>query len=94
MAFMLAHFEVDDYNTWKRERFDADPAGRKQAAKNHVISRAVDDPSQVFVRLEFDSAEEATSFRERLLASGALEWEGMTVKTPPTVVEVADAAEY
>jgi hypothetical protein len=33
MAFLLAHFELDDYETWKRERFDADPAGRAQSAK-------------------------------------------------------------
>ena len=92
MAFILAHFEIDDYDTWKRERFDADPAGRKQSAKNHLISRGVDDPSQVFVRVEFDSAEEAEAFRERLMEVGALE--GITVKVPPTVVEVADSAEY
>jgi hypothetical protein len=92
MAFMLAHFEIDDFDTWKRERFDADPAGRKQSAKNHVISRGVDDPSQVFIRLEFGSADEAASFRERLMESGALE--GLTIKIPPTVVEVADSAEY
>jgi hypothetical protein len=92
MAFVLAHFELDDYDTWKRERFDADPAGRKQVAKRHQIFRAMDDPNQVFVGVEFASVEEATSFRDRLLASGVLE--GMSVKTPPTVVEVADAAEY
>jgi len=92
MALMLAHFEMDDYETWKRERFDADPAGRRQSAKNHVISRGVDDPSQVFVRVEFGSAEEAASFRERLMESGALE--GMRIKVPPTVVEVVDTAEY
>jgi hypothetical protein len=45
MAFILAHFEIDDYAAWKRERFDQDPAGRKQSAKNHVIARGVDDPS-------------------------------------------------
>jgi hypothetical protein len=92
MAFMLAHFEIDDYDEWKRERFDADPAGRAQVAKNYVISRGVDDPSQVFVRVEFGSAEDAASFRKRLMESGALE--GITVKIPPTVVEVADSGEY
>jgi hypothetical protein len=91
MAFMLAQFEIDDYDAWKA-RFDSDPAGRRQAAKNHVISRGVDDPSQVFVRLEFGSAEEASAFRNRLMESGALE--GVTMKTPPTVVEVADSGEY
>lgn len=92
MAFLLAHFEIDDYDAWKRERFDADPAGRKESAKGHQIFRGVDDPNKVFVGVEFASAEEATSFRERLLASGALD--AITVVTPPTVVEVADRAEY
>ena len=32
MAYMLLHFETDDYDTWK-ERFDADPAGRAETAK-------------------------------------------------------------
>jgi hypothetical protein len=93
MAYVLAHFEVDDYDTWKREKFDADPAGRKQSAKRHQLFRAVDDGNKVFVGLEFASADEAGSFRERLLSSGALE-EGMTVKVPPTVVELADEVEY
>jgi hypothetical protein len=92
MTFMLANFEIEDYEAWKRDRFDADPAGRKQAAKGHMIFRGVDDPSKVFVGVEFDSAEDATSFRERLMESGALD--GISVHTPPTVVEVADRAEY
>jgi hypothetical protein len=40
----------------KRETFDADPAGRKQAATGHVISRSIDNPGEVFVRVEFASA--------------------------------------
>lgn len=91
MAFLLAQFEVDDYDAWK-EGFDSDPAGRAQSAKSYVISRGVDNPSQVFVRLEFGSAEEAASFRERLIESGALD--RVTVKMPPTLVEVADSGEY
>ena len=92
MAFMLGHFDVGDYDTWKRERFDKDPAGRVQAAKSHAISRSVDNPSEVFVRVEFASVEDAKTFRERLLSSGALD--NVDVKTPPTVVEVADTATY
>jgi len=38
------------------------------------------------------SADEAKSFRERLRGSGALD--NVDVKTPPTVVEVADEATY
>jgi hypothetical protein len=93
MAYMLAQFDVDDYDTWKRERFDADPAGRAETAKGYMLFRAVDDPNKVFVGVEFGSVEEARSFRERLLASGALDV-AMTVVSPPTVVEVADRREY
>ena len=92
MTFLLGHFDVGDYDTWKRETFDADPAGRKQAAKGHVISRSIDNPAEVFVRVEFASADAAKSFRERLLASPALD--NVNVMTPPTVAEVADEATY
>ena len=91
MAYMLGNFEVDDYDAWK-ENFDSDPAGRNDSAKGHMIFRAVDDPNLVFVGVEFESVEEAKSFRERLMGSGAMDT--MRVKTAPTVVEVADRAEY
>jgi hypothetical protein len=92
MASILVHFEVDDYETWKRERYDTDPAGRKTTAKRHVIFRGVEDPSQVFVSTEFDSVKAAEAFRDRLHATGA--WDGIALKTPPTVVEIADFGEY
>jgi hypothetical protein len=91
MAFMLSHFDVGDYDAWKK-MFDSDPVGRKQAAKGHQIFRSVDEPSKVFIGLEFPSVEEAESFRERLLGSGVLD--NIDVKTEPTVVELADRAEY
>ena len=93
MAYLFAHFALDDYDAWKSGRFDQDPAGRKQsAAKGHQLYRAVDDGNKVFIALEFPSADEASSFRERLLASGALE--GIQQTVPPTVVEVAEEVEY
>jgi hypothetical protein len=92
VTFILGHFDVGDYDTWKRETFDQDPAGRKEAAKGHVIFRGVENPGEVFVRVEFASVDDAKSFRERLLASGALD--KVEVKTTPTVVELADEATY
>jgi hypothetical protein len=91
MAYLFGHFDVGDYDQWKR-MFDSDPAGRNQAGKGHVVYRSVDSPSDVFVAVEFASADDAKSFRERLLASPALD--NVNVKTPPTVVEQADAATY
>lgn len=91
MAFMVHHLKVDDFDTWKTF-FDADPVGRKQAARGHVMSRSVDDPSEVFTRVEFDSVEDARSFRDRLVASGALD--RATVLTAPTVVELVENITY
>ena len=72
--------------------FDADPVGRKQAAKGHVMLLSVDDPNEVFTRVEFDSLDEANAFRDRLVASGALDT--TTVLTPPTVVELVENITY
>lgn len=90
MAYMLIHFDAD-YEEWKRA-FDADSAGRAQVAKGYSISRGVDNPNDIFVRVEFASVEEAKSFRERLVSSGVLGT--FTVKTPPTVVEIVDSGSY
>ncbi len=91
MAFMVHHLKIDDFDTWK-SFFDSDPVGRKQAAKGHIMLRGVGNPNEVFTRVEFDSVEDANSFRERLLASGALD--RTTVLTPPTVVELVENITY
>jgi hypothetical protein len=94
VAIMIMNFEVDDYDTWKA-MFDEDPVGRKESgATGHMVSRAVDNPNEGFVRVEFPSVEQAKAFRERLLASGALERGGMRLKTGPTVAEVDETTTY
>jgi hypothetical protein len=94
MAIMVMNFEVDDFDTWK-EMFDADPVGRAASgATSHIVSRAVDNANEGFVRVEFPSAEQAIAFREKLLASGALERGGMRLKAGPTVAEVVDQQTY
>jgi hypothetical protein len=88
---MVHHLKLDDFDDFK-SRFDADPVGRRQAAKGHLMLRGVDDPNEVFTRVEFDSLEEAQAFRDRLVASGALDQ--TTVLTPPTVVELVENITY
>jgi hypothetical protein len=90
---MVMHFETTSYDEWKR-RFDSDPVGRRQTATGHIVSRAADDPNQVFVRVEFDSVATARAFRERLLESGALDNPFMSLKTGPTVIETVDTQQY
>jgi hypothetical protein len=93
VANLLMHLEVDDYDSWK-PLFDSDPAGRKQSATGHSISRSVENPNAIFIRSDFPSVDEAKAFRQRLIDSGVLERSGATVKVPPTVVEVAEAVTY
>lgn len=94
MAFMVLNFEIDDYDAWK-PMFDEDPAGRRESgATGYVVSRAVDNPNEVFLRVEFPSVEQAKAFRERLIASGAMDRSGMRLKSGPTVADVDDATTY
>jgi hypothetical protein len=90
MAFIVGILE-GDFDAFKRQ-FDEDPLGRKQAAKGHTLLRGVDNPNEVFVRIEFATAEEATSFAEKVRSSTVLQ--NMSVKVPPTAVELADQATY
>jgi hypothetical protein len=90
---MVLNLQTDDYDTWK-PLFDSDPAGRKQAAKGHILSRNVDDPNDVFIRVEFGSVGDARAFRERLLASGALDNPHVKVKTAPTIIEPSEQETY
>jgi hypothetical protein len=91
MAFILGVFDTGDYDKWK-QMFDTDPAGRADSGKGHRVFRSVADPNKVFVSVEFASADEANTFRERLLASGALD--NVTVAQEPTVAELVDEKKY
>lgn len=58
MAFILTRIDVGDYDRWK-PMFDQDTPGTRSAAKGHRILRNVDKPGEVFVIVEFDTAEQA-----------------------------------
>jgi len=90
MAFLVGVFE-GDFDAFKQQ-FDSDPLGRRQVAKGHTLMRGVENPSEIFVRVEFDSTDEAKSFRDQVLASTVLQ--NVTVKLSPTVTELADQVSY
>ena len=91
MAFILTRINVGDYDTWK-PLFDQDVPQARAAAKGWRVFRSVDDPGEVFVLVEFESADEAREGRERLLGSGVLD--RFSDKSGPTLVEVAEAVGY
>ena len=91
MAFFLTRLNVGDYDAWK-PMFDEDGPGARRSAKGHRIFRSVDDPGDVFILVEFDSADDAKAGRARLLASGVLD--RFPDKAEPTVIEEAEAVGY
>lgn len=91
MALILTRIQVGDYDAWK-PMFDLDKPGARKEAKGHRIFRSVDDPGELFIQVEFASADEARADRERLLGSGVLD--RFDDKTGPTIVEEAESVTY
>jgi hypothetical protein len=91
MAYIVTRIDVGNYDMWKT-MFDKDEPGARSAAKGHRILRGVENPSEVFIVIEFPSAEDAEAARERLLASGVLD--RFPDKDLPKVVEEAEAISY
>jgi hypothetical protein len=91
MAFLLMHFELNNYDEWK-EVFDSDPVGRKAVAKGHRIFRGADDPNQVFLSVEYPSMDDAQAFRQKLLDAGV--FDRFPPKTGPTVTDLTEQVNY
>jgi hypothetical protein len=91
MTYMLSRIAVEDYDAWK-EMFDAGRDSVRSSAKGHRILRSVDDPGELFIQVEFQTADDARAARESLLASGALD--RVTVKTAPSIAETAEQVDY
>ena len=91
MTLMLTRVAVDDYDAWK-SIFDSDPYGARKAAQGHRIVRSLDDPSEVFIQVEFPSPSEATAARDKLIEAGLLD--RVNVKNGPTVAELAETVTY
>ncbi len=91
MAFFLTRLNVGDYDAWK-PMFDEDGPGARRSAKGHRIFRNVDKPGEVFLLVEFDSADDAKEGRARLLASGVLD--RFPDKTEPVIIEEAETVRY
>ena len=85
-AFVITRIQTGDYDAW-RPMFDQDrPRARERATAQRVL-RSVDDPNEVFIYLEFDSVDDASEARRRLVESGVLD--RFDDKHGPNVLEEA-----
>ena len=84
MSFMLTRIKVEDYDAWKA-MFDSDPVGARETATGHRILRGVEDPNEVFIQVEFPSADDALAARQKLIDGGVLD--RVDVQNGPTLAE-------
>ena len=89
MPTMLTRIKIHDFDEWKA-MFDSDPPNAREHATGWRVLRGVEDPDEIFIQVEFPSAELALDARRRLLESGVLE-RVREVVAAPTLVEEADA---
>ena len=71
-AIIITRIQTGDYDKW-RPMFDQDMPRAREKAQIQRVLRSTDDPNEVFIYLEFDSLEDASEARERLISSGVLE---------------------
>ena len=91
MTYMLTQVEVADYEAWKN-MFDSGRDSVRRTARSHRIMRNAENPNNLFIQVEFPSADAARTAREELIASGA--FERVTLKSGPTIVDEAEAVAY
>ena len=66
MATLQVEHAISDFNLW-RKAFEADPVRRKEGGvRRYRVFRPIDDARYVKIDLEFDSVDDAESFRGRL----------------------------
>jgi hypothetical protein len=91
MVLMLTGYELDDYDEWK-QRFDSDPGGRKAVAKGHRLSRSVDNPNEIYLAIEYSSADDARAVLSQLRDAGVFERFRPTFG--PMITEVIEESTY
>jgi hypothetical protein len=57
-AFIITRIQTGDYDRW-RPMFDQDQPRAREKAQVQRVLRSLDDPNEVFIYLEYPSAEDA-----------------------------------
>lgn len=66
MTILHVEHAIGDYDVWKRA-FDSDPVQREQSGvRRYRVFRPADDPNYIMLDLEFETSDEAQTFRAAL----------------------------
>jgi heme-degrading monooxygenase HmoA len=90
VAYVLIEHLVGDYETFKQVYLDDAARRQRGGSKGGKVFRVTDDPNDIIIILEWDSAERAHEFAKSLELDQAMEWSTSNVATPRvTVLEEA-----
>jgi hypothetical protein len=95
MPILQVEHTVRSFEGWK-EAFDSDPVGRERGGvRRYRIARPTDDPNHVLIELEFDSQDEAESFRSGLEQLWGRVGDELGLEGPRArIVETVETKEY
>jgi heme-degrading monooxygenase HmoA len=89
MAILLIRLNVRDYDFW-RTKYDADAEARKAAGCSGThLFRNANDPNEVIINLQWDTAENATKFLAAPEIQKAIQESGVIGEPNVWVVEDA-----
>ena len=77
MVRMFIRHDVADYDAWKKGYDDFDETRRGMGVTGDAVYQAVDNPADVTVTHDFESADAATSFVSSQELKGAMENAGV-----------------
>ena len=62
MVRLFVRHNVDEYNAWRKVYDEFEPQRKPMGVTGHAVFQSVDDPNDVTVWHDFDSADAARSF--------------------------------
>jgi hypothetical protein len=74
MALLIIHHKVGDYETFKEVFLDDQERRRRSGCKGARVHQNATDPNDVWVVLEFETAEQAQQHAEGLELHEAIKW--------------------
>ncbi len=86
MALLIIQHKVGDYATFVQVFMDDQERRRRAGCLGARVHRRADDPNDVWVVLEFDTAEHAREHAEGLELREAINWATSNVSMPSFVV--------
>jgi heme-degrading monooxygenase HmoA len=86
MAYVLIEHLVGDFETFKQVYLDDGERRHREGSRGGKVFRAADDPNDIIIVLEWDTAAHARHFAESLELHEAMQWSTSNVATPRVTV--------